>query len=206
MGISKSQTQVFSKIAQCRLCENRFATSVSAHEPRPIVWASPGAKVLIAGQAPGIRVHESGQPFTDRSGDRLRDWLGLTVETFYDKNFCAILPMAFCFPGYNAKGHDLAPPKICAKAWRVQALEALGQVEVKVLIGGYAQAWHLRDGLTMQVRMQKWRSYGPDSFVLPHPSWRNNGWIKRNPWFETELIPVLQNRILNAREPTKGTA
>ncbi|MDC3264749.1 uracil-DNA glycosylase family protein [Planktomarina temperata] len=171
-----------------------------AHEPRPVVWAAPEAKILIAGQAPGLRVHHSGRPFDDRSGQRLRQWMGLSDAEFFDQNLCAILSMAFCFPGYNAAGHDLAPPAICAKTWRDRALKALPQISLTLLIGSYAQAWHLRDGLRVNDRLRNWRAYGENSFVLPHPSWRNTAWIKRNPWFETELIAALQARIGQIRK------
>ena len=200
MRASNYNGEVFSQIAQCRLCETRFSQGVSEHKPRPVVWAATEAKILIAGQAPGLRVHRSGRPFDDRSGQRLRQWMGLSRVEFYDQNLCANLPMAFCFPGYNAAGYDLAPPAICAKTWRDRALKALPQISLTLLIGSYAQAWHLRDGLRVTDRLRNWRAYGENSFVLPHPSWRNTGWIKRNPWFETELIPALQARIDQIRK------
>ena len=200
MRASNHNGEVFSQIAQCRLCETRFSQGVLAHEPRPVVWAAPEAKILIAGQAPGLRVHHAGRPFDDRSGQRLRQWMGLSDAEFFDQNLCAILPMAFCFPGYNAAGHDLAPPAIYAKTWRDRALKALPQISLTLLIGSYAQAWHLRDGLRVNDRLRNWRAYGENSFVLPHPSWRNTAWIKRNPWFETELIPALQARIGQIRK------
>ena len=188
------------EIAACRICAQRFAETATGHEPRPVVWAAPEAKILIAGQAPGLRVHHSGRPFDDRSGRRLRQWMGLSDAEFYDQNLCAILPMAFCFPGYNVAGHDLAPPAICAKTWRDLALKALPQISLTLLIGSYAQAWHLSDGLRVNDRLRNWRAYGENRFVLPHPSWRNTAWIKRNPWFETELIPALQARIGQIRK------
>ena len=200
MRPSNHNGEIFSQIAQCRLCETRFSQGVSGHEPRPVVWAAPEAKILIAGQAPGLRVHHSGRPFDDRSGRRLRQWMGLSDAEFYDQDLCAILPMAFCFPGYNAAGHDLAPPAICANTWRDLALKAPPQIALTLLIGSYAQAWHLSDGLRVNDRLRNWRAYGENSFVLPHPSWRNTAWIKRNPWFETELIPALQARIGQIRK------
>jgi len=200
MRTSNHNGEVFSQIAQCRLCEAQFSRGVSGHRPRPVVWASPEAKILIAGQAPGLRVHRSGRPFDDRSGQRLRQWMGLSDAEFYDQNLCAILPMAFCFPGYNAAGHDLAPPALCAETWRDRALKALPEISLTLLVGSYAQAWHLRDGLRVNDRLRNWRAYGENSFVLPHPSWRNTAWIKRNPWFETELIPALQARIGQIRK------
>ncbi len=179
----------------CRLCVDRFAETHTAHAPRPVVWFLPGARILIAGQAPGKKVHHSGQPFTDPSGDRLRDWMGVDEGTFYDKDRVAILPMAFCFPGYDAKGSDLPPPKICAKTWRTPLLDALGEVRLTLLVGGYAQAWHLGDKASVTARVTRWRDHAPETFPLPHPSWRNTAWLKRNPWFEAELLPVLRARV-----------
>jgi uracil-DNA glycosylase len=183
------------EITGCRICAERFAQTRTRHAPRPVVWYRPGARMLIAGQAPGARVHASGRPFTDPSGDRLRDWMGVDEATFYDRERIAILPMAFCFPGYDAKGADLPPPKICAKTWRAPLLEALGEVRLTLLVGGHAQAWHLGGKSTVTARVAAWRAHGPDVFPLPHPSWRNTAWLKRNPWFEEELLPVLRARV-----------
>jgi uracil-DNA glycosylase len=179
----------------CRLCAERFAATVTAHAPRPVAWFRPGARLLIAGQAPGARVHDSGRPFTDRSGDRLRDWIGLPEAEFYDLSRIAIVPMAFCFPGYDAKGADLAPPAVCAAIWRAAVMAALGTVPLTLLVGGAAIRWHL--GLTDVTRtVAEWRATAARGvFPLPHPSWRNTGWIKRNPWFEDELLPVLRARV-----------
>ena len=190
-------TQLKREIAACRLCAEPFAKTATGHEPRPVVWFKPGARILIAGQAPGARVHESGQPFTDPSGDRLRDWMGINEKVFYDQTRIAILPMAFCFPGYDARGSDLPPPRICAETWRGKTLDALGDVETLLLVGGYAQKWHLgaaaKGGVTRTV--EAWRDHAPGVFPLPHPSWRNTGWIKKNPWFETDLLPALRARV-----------
>ena len=182
-------------IKNCRICADRFSATHTAHEPRPVTWFRPGARILIAGQAPGMRVHNSGKPFTDPSGDRLRDWLGIGEDVFYDRERVAIVPMAFCFPGYDAKGSDLPPPKICAKTWRGAVMKEMGDVPLRVLIGGYAQSWHLgaKEGVTATV--ERWRDWAPDAFVLPHPSWRNNAWIKKHPWFQSELLPELRARI-----------
>lgn len=182
-------------IAGCKICADRFAQTHSAHGPRPVVWVRPSARILIAGQAPGARVYASGRPFTDPSGDRLRDWMGVDEATFYNRDLVAILPMAFCFPGYDAKGSDLPPPKICANTWRAPVLDALGDVRLTLLVGGYAQAWHLRDKASVTARVEAWRDHGPGVFPLPHPSWRNTAWLKRNPWFEEELLPVLRARV-----------
>lgn len=152
---------------------------------------------MIAGQAPGARVHQSGIPFDDPSGDRLRDWLGVDRDTFYDADRIAIVPMAFCFPGYDARGSDLPPPKVCAKTWRTELLAAMGQVELTLLVGQYAQAWHMgrarKGSLTETVR--HWQDYGPHLLPLPHPSWRNTGWLKRNPWFTQDVLPWLKSEI-----------
>ncbi len=182
------------EISACRICAERFAATHTAHEPRPMVWLSQTAPILIIGQAPGARVHESGRPFTDPSGDRLRDWLGVGSVEFYDQDKFAIMPMAFCFPGYNAKGSDLPPPPICAKTWHGRALEWMGEVRLTLLIGGYAQKRYLKSkNVTDTVRA--WRDHAPDVIPLPHPSWRNTAWLKKNPWFEVELVPVLQARV-----------
>ena len=186
-------------IRACRLCAERFAATATAHTPRPVVWFRPGfrpgARLLIAGQAPGARVHESRRPFTDRSGDRLRDWTGLTEAEFYDLSRVAIVPMAFCFPGYDAKGADLPPPPLCAATWRARVMDSLGPLPLTLLVGGAAIRWHLglRD-VTQAVA--DWRApMVRGVFPLPHPSWRNTGWLKRNPWFEAELLSVLRARV-----------
>ncbi|WP_322865209.1 uracil-DNA glycosylase family protein [Aquicoccus sp. G2-2] len=179
-------------IEACRICAERFAATATAHEPRPVIRMAKDARILIAGQAPGLRVHETGIPFNDPSGDRLRDWMSVDRETFYDPKCCAIIPMAFCFPGYDAKGSDLPPPKICAQTWRSRVIKALGEVRLTLVIGGYAQRWHMggREGVT--ARVQNWRAHAPQVFPLPHPSWRNTAWLKKNPWFEAELLPELR--------------
>lgn len=183
------------EIAACRLCAPRFAATATAHAPRPVVWFRPTARLLIAGQAPGRRVHESGRPFTDPSGDRLRAWLGLDAAGFYDRDRVAVVPMAFCFPGYNARGHDLPPPKICGQTWHGRVMASLPKLELKVLVGADAANWHLGRAPSHGARVADWRGAAPGVFVLPHPSWRNNGWLTRNPWFEAELLPVLRARV-----------
>ena len=182
------------EIAACRRCAPAFARSRSAHLPRPVPWLSDRAPVLIAGQAPGAQVHAKGRPFDDRSGDRLRDWLGVDRAAFYDRDRFAVLPMAFCFPGYDAKGADLPPPPLCAATWRARALATMPQVRLTLLIGGYALRWRLGPG-DVTATVARWREFGPELMPLPHPSWRNTGWLKRNPWFETELVPELRRRI-----------
>ncbi|MFZ1727562.1 MAG: uracil-DNA glycosylase family protein [Albidovulum sp.] len=191
------------EIMACRLCAADFAATVTGHEPRPVAWFRPGARILIAGQAPGARVHASGRPFTDPSGDRLRDWLGLSETEFYDRDRLAIVPMAFCFPGYDAKGSDLPPPRRCAETWRQRVIDSLPELQVIFLIGAYAQRWHLgreavRGGVTATVT--RWRDHAPGTFCLPHPSWRNSGWLRRNPWFETDLLPVARAQVRKAMD------
>ena len=187
-------------LTACTLCEERFAATHTRHSPRPVVWFNGQARILIASQAPGLRVHEALKPFWDRSGDRLRDWLGMDEATFYDRDQVAIVPMAFCFPGYNAAGSDLPPPPVCAKTWRRDILSQLSGIRLTLLIGGYAQKWHLgtsaKGGVTDTVR--RWRDHPPGLLPLPHPSWRNTGWLRRNPWFEDELLPVLRDRVKEA--------
>lgn len=180
------------RIGACRICADRFAGTATAHAPRPVAWFRASARVLISGQAPGMRVHLSGVPFDDASGERLRDWLGIDRAAFYDRDRVAVVPMGFCFPGYDAKGSDLPPPAICARTWRADVLAALPEVRLRVLVGGAAIAWHLGPG-RVEDRVRDWRAARAQGlWVLPHPSWRNTGWLKRNPWFETDLLPGLR--------------
>ncbi len=185
-------------IATCTLCAQRFAATATGHSPRPVVWFGAAPRILVAGQAPGARVHASGKPFDDPSGDRLRDWMGIDRATFYDMTRIAILPMAFCFPGYNAQGADLSPPPICHKTWRAGAMDHIGPVPLTLLIGGYAQKWHLGTRTSVTDTVADWRSHAPAVFPLPHPSWRNTGWLRKNPWFETDLLPVLRKAVQKA--------
>jgi uracil-DNA glycosylase len=190
------------RIRACRLCAERFQATATAHSPRPVVWFRPGARILIAGQAPGLRVHASGRPFTDPSGDRLRAWTGLDEATFYDLGRVAILPMAFCFPGYDARGADLPPPALCARTWRAEALAHLGPLRLTLAVGGAAIRWHLGPG-PVTATVADWRSAAPRGiFPLPHPSWRNTAWLARNPWFEADLLPDLRDSVRAAlRDP-----
>jgi len=182
-------------ISACRLCADRFAATHTAHAPRPVAWFQPSARILIAGQAPGLRVHRSGIPFDDPSGDRLRDWLGLTASEFYDKSKVAIVPMAFCFPGYDAKGSDLPPPRICGQTWHDKVMQALDKVALSVLVGGYAHKYHLAVKTNVTETVRAWESSAPRIFPLPHPSWRNTAWLKKNPWFEENLLPQLRGQV-----------
>ncbi|PKH06796.1 uracil-DNA glycosylase family protein [Moritella sp. Urea-trap-13] len=182
---------IVSDVRKCTLCEAELPLGA-----RPVLQVDEQAKILIAGQAPGIRVHESGVPFTDPSGDRLRQWMGIDNDTFYDASKIAILPMGFCYPGTGKSG-DLPPRPECAKAWRSEILAAMPNIELILVIGIYAQKWHMSEvkqkNLTETVR--NWRDYWPELLPLPHPSPRNNIWLKKNPWFEQEVIPHLQQRV-----------
>ncbi len=182
-------------IRECRQCAAQFAATHTAHAPRPVVWFTPTARILIAGQAPGLRVHESGRPFTDPSGDRLREWLGLNEDQFYDQSRIAIVPMAFCFPGYSAKGADLPPPKICGQTWHDKVMETLPNIQLKVIVGAAAHRYHLGTTAPVTQTVQNWRDHAPCSFALPHPSWRNTGWLKKNPWFGEDVLPALRTRV-----------
>lgn len=196
-GYTPQMEKLLSDIRACTLCADRFSKTETGHAPRPVLQISPMAKILIAGQAPGMKVHLSGKPFTDPSGDRLRDWMGVSDATFYDATQIGILPMGFCFPGYR-KGADLPPPPLCAKTWRAQVLSAMPNVQLTLLIGGYAQKWHLPDAGSVNDTVARWRDFLPDILPLPHPSWRNTAWLKRNPWFEAQLLPVLRTKIQEA--------
>lgn len=183
---------VLADIAACRACAGELA-----HEPRPVVMVRPQTRLLICGQAPGRRVHESGAPFTDPSGERLRAWMGIDSETFYGRPEIGVAAMAFCFPGTNPKGGDYPPPPRCAKLWRPRLLAALPKIELTLLVGSHAQAWALGDRAkaNMTETVRAWRDYLPDMLPLPHPSWRNTAWLKGNPWFEAEVAPYLRQRV-----------
>jgi uracil-DNA glycosylase len=179
------------EIAACRACAPDLP-----HEPRPVVRVFPQTRLLICGQAPGRRVHESGLPFDDASGDRLRGWLGVDRETFYGDRRIGVAAMAFCFPGTNPKGGDFPPPARCAALWRSRLLAALPKVELVLTVGSYAQQWHMpvAKGRSMTDTVLAWREGLPGVLALPHPSWRNTAWLRRNPWFEDEVVPYLRLR------------
>lgn len=164
--------------------------------PRPIVRGKQSAKLLIVSQAPGTKVHATGLSFNDRSGDRLRDWLGVDRETFYDEARIAIMPMGLCYPGVNPKGGDLPPRKECAPLWHPKLLPLYINVELILLVGSYAVGRYLPERKdTLSETVEHWRDYGPRFIPLPHPSWRNTGWLKTHPWFEKELVPSLRKRV-----------
>jgi uracil-DNA glycosylase len=180
------------EIRACQVCAAHLPLG-----PRPILRAKASARLLIIGQAPGTKVHESGIPWNDRSGDRLRDWLQLDREDFYDESRVAIVPMGFCYPGVDKNGGDRPPRKECAPLWHDRVMQRLPNIALTLLVGSYAQAYYLeaRRQATMTATVQAWRQYLPGCVPLPHPSWRNIGWLKRNPWFEGELLPNLRGRV-----------
>jgi uracil-DNA glycosylase len=188
---SKTAT-LLREIRACRICEDVLPLG-----PRPVLQIHRDARILIAGQAPGSAVHESGVPFQDPSGDRLREWLGVTSEEFYDPRRFAIVPMGFCYPGRGRSG-DLPPRPECEDAWREAVLAALPSVRCTLVIGQYALAYHLpgKKGVTETVR--DWRSHAPELFPLPHPSPRNNRWLAKNPWFARRLLPALKREVRGA--------
>ncbi|QQX78875.1 uracil-DNA glycosylase family protein [Shewanella sp. KX20019] len=182
------------KVSQCQLCAAHLPLA-----PKPIVQLSSNAKILIAGQAPGQKTHHKGHPFDDASGERLRLWLGVTREQFYDPNLFAILPMGFCFPGSystaDKKSGDKPPRPECADKWRQSILDELQSIELTLIVGQYAIAWHLQRKLTVTQAVAQWQTLWPNTLVMPHPSPRNNIWLKRHPEFEQQVIPILQQRV-----------
>ncbi len=186
----RSLEELLAEVRDCRICEGSLE-----HGVRPVLQVHGEARILIVGQAPGRRVHESGVPFDDASGDRLRGWLGVKKEEFYDPRKFAILPMGFCYPGTGRNG-DLPPRPECAEAWRGPLMERLGAAKLTLVIGRYAMGWHLGEKkrpVTEVVR--DWKSFRPGRLPLPHPSPRNNVWLAKNPWFEGEVVPYLRRRV-----------
>jgi len=193
-----------SDVRACRICIETPEKTPLPHQPRPVLQVSSSARLCVCGQAPGTRVHQSGRPFTDPSGDRLRGWMGIGEETFYDPDKLAIVPMGFCFPGLDDKGGDLPPRAECRKTWHDRLFAAMPQIELVLVIGQYAQAYHLgrSRGKSLTETVANWRDYAGDDgkgnarvLPLPHPSWRNNAWLRKNPWFETDLLPVLRHEV-----------
>lgn len=181
-------TALLNEIRACRDCAGQL-------EPNPIVQLAADSKIIIASQAPGRVAHETGIPFQDASGRRLREWLGVTEAEFYEPANFAILPMAFCFPG-SGKSGDLPPPRHCAERWRQRCLDTMAGAEIVLLVGQYAQAWHLGPSFTsLTETVADWEAYAPRLFPLPHPSPRNTPWLRRNPWFEASLLPMLRERV-----------
>lgn len=189
-------------ISACRICRDAPWGSALPHEPRPVFRVSSTATICVVGQAPGRRVHASGIPFTDPSGDRLRSWMGIDSDVFYDVSRIAIVPMGLCFPGQDGRAADLPPRPECAPAWRAKLFAAMPQIELVIAVGAHAHAWHLGRlaRSTLSETVGAWReilaaTHDPAVLPLPHPSWRNNAWLKKNPWFATDLIPALRSEI-----------
>lgn len=192
-------------IRACRLCRDEpTARAQLPHEPRPVLQVSATARLCLAGQAPGTRVHASGRPYTDPSGDRLRSWLGIGHHVFYDARKVAVVPMGFCFPGLDAHGGDLPPRRECRLKWHDRLFALLPNLRLVLAIGGYSQRYHILDaGDRVTATVAAWRSIlarsragnGPAILPLPHPSWRNNAWLRRNPWFDEQLVPALRSEV-----------
>ncbi|GAA5094117.1 uracil-DNA glycosylase family protein [Bartonella acomydis] len=193
------------KIYSCRVCHQQpFYLPPLPHEAKPVVYLSDTASIAIAGQAPGLRVHETSIPFNDRSGERLRDWLNVTKEEFYNRSLFAIVPMGFCFPGYDKNKSDLPPRRECREIWHEKIFQAMPQIKLVLAIGSYAQKWHITElkHKTVSATVKDWRNIlsihqprGYNVMPLPHPSWRNTFWLQKNPWFNDELVVYLRNLV-----------
>ena len=192
---------LLAEVHACTLCEEYLPLG-----PRPVLQLDPRARILIAGQAPGSKVHQTGIPFDDASGNRLREWLGVSCEIFYDPTKIAILPMGFCFPGTGKSG-DLPPRSECETAWRKRLLDRLKRIELTLVLGAYAQKYHFGKSKTSLTELvSSWREHWPKRIPLPHPSPRNNIWLRRNPWFEAELLPPLKQRVQELCHQVKGSS
>jgi uracil-DNA glycosylase len=198
--------RLLAEVRACRTCIDAPTGKPLPHEPRPVVRAQRSAVIAVCGQAPGTRVHASGLPFDDPSGVRLRAWMDVTSEQFYDDRHVAFLPMGFCFPGLDAQGGDLPPRRECALRWRSKLIADLPDLQLMLLVGQYAQRWHLSERFgkpwrsNLSQTVAAWRELidderQPSMIPLPHPSWRNNTWLKANPWFEAELVPFLRTHV-----------
>ncbi len=194
MAVAETETleDLLQRVRGCRLCEAHLPLG-----PRPVVQIGPLARILLIGQAPGTKVHASGRPFTDPSGDRLRQWMGIDKETFYDPAKLCIMPMGFCYPGTLARGGDAPPRPECAPEWHDRLRAQMPAVRLTLLVGQYSQGRYLkgRAAKTLTETVRRFRDYGPDLLPLPHPSWRNTAWMKKNPWFEAEVVPYLRERM-----------
>jgi uracil-DNA glycosylase len=196
------------RVRACRICVEWPKGAPLPHEPRPVLRVSSTARLLVASQAPGVKVHRTGLPFNDASGDRLRQWMNVSREVFYDEARITIVPMGFCFPGHDANKGDLAPRRECRETWHDELFSMMPQIECILAIGRFAQEYHfaragrpLPRGLTVDETVRRWREFAgaaPMIIALPHPSWRNNGWIKRNPWFELDVVPALRAEVARA--------
>ena len=205
--LSSDLAALTARIRACRICRDAPSGPKLPHEPRPVLRVSPTARLLIAGQAPGVRVHASGLPFDDASGDRLRHWMNVSREIFYDETRIAIAPMGFCFPGHTATKGDLPPRVECRAAWHDELFRALPQIECVLAIGRYAQEYHFTrlgrpfpKGERLEATVRRSTQFpgeNPKIIALPHPSWRNSGWLKQNPWFEAETVLLLREAVAN---------
>jgi uracil-DNA glycosylase len=191
-GSEKALEEAVAAARACTICAKELPLG-----PRPVLLVRPTSRLLIVSQAPGTRVHETGLPFNDRSGDRLRSWLGIDRDTFYGHPSLGIMPVGLCYPGVDANGGDKPPMKVCASTWHPRIRPLLTRVELTLLVGSYAQAYYLgpRRQASMTETIAAWRDYLPEFLPLPHPSWRNTGWLKREAWFERDLVPLLQRRV-----------
>jgi uracil-DNA glycosylase len=187
-----SLTKTLKDVRACEICAGSLPLG-----PRPVLSAHRTAKIIIIGQAPGTKVHETGIPWDDPSGDRLRDWLQVDKEVFYDEKKIAIMPMGFCYPGKIEKGGDKPPRPECAPAWHDKLLSGLPEIELTLLVGMYAQKYYLaeRNKKTLTETVRQWQDYWPDIIPTPHPSWRTTGWLKKNLFFEAELLPTLRSKV-----------
>ncbi len=196
------------RIRSCRICRDAPLTAPLPHEPRPVLRVSTTARLLVASQAPGTKVHLTGLSFNDASGDRLRQWMGVSRDTFYDEAKVAIVPMGFCFPGHTPDKGDLPPRRECRETWHDPLLRLLPQLECVLAIGRFAQIYHfarvgrpLPKSFSLDETVRRWAELAGDEpkiIALPHPSWRNVGWLKRNPWFETDMLPNLRIEVARA--------
>ncbi|MEZ8722326.1 uracil-DNA glycosylase family protein [Vibrio pomeroyi] len=184
-------SSLLKEIRRCTACEPHLS-----HGANPVIQAHPNARLLIIGQAPGIKVHESSIPWNDASGERLREWLGIDSDTFYDEQKVAIVPMGFCYPGKGKSG-DLPPRPECAELWHQKVLQSLPNIQMTLLIGQYAQNYYLKERTTKTLTetVKNWQAWAPEFLPLPHPSPRNNIWLKKNPWFENDVIPYIRQHI-----------
>ena len=191
-AVAAALAQTLGEARDCRVCAAHLPLG-----PRPILRASVTARLLIVGQAPGTRVHETGIPWNDPSGDRLRAWLGLDRHIFYDESRIAIMPMGFCYPGVARSGGDAPPRPECAPLWHDRLRRHMPQIALTLLVGTYAQRHYLgrRRKRSVTETVRAWREFLPEFLPLPHPSWRNTGWLKRNPWFEAEVLPALRRSV-----------
>ena len=206
-------SKILGVVRACRLCRDApLHLPGLPHEPHPVLQLSSTSRILLASQAPGARVHASGRPFTDPSGVRLRGWLGLDEASFYDASKLAIVPMGFCFPGYDGKGGDLPPRRECRQTWHDRLFASRPPFDLTLVIGRYARDYHLprkkSENLTATIKAQAEDLAAMAEarvIVLPHPSWRNTAWLKRNPWFEADLLPLVQTRIGKALDTVQST-